>query len=279
MRRKIDFYGEIQGEPGVIMAFSKIHEELGFSKLIPSSSKGFDIDSIEYNGRDVTVEFEYLSSNFISHGHQAQMDDKRKYVVICWEDDCSLITKLRDEYGKKLYDLISIRKYVNIKNEITASHPKKDLEETKYAVMSYNPNVAGKDFSAWAFSHCYRVTTSKRNPKFADDKLPPGSKILFYQNGFIIGGFTVVRYEIIKRPKTEREWVLYKKLTDYPASLYTVSIEEYKEYDWLNGHIYYTDFFDIRDFKIRFSHFVKKKMSRHGKINLTRDEYFRIVGH
>jgi hypothetical protein len=279
MRRKIDFYGEIQGELGVIMAFSKIHEELGFSKLIPSSSKGFDIDSIEYNGSDVTVEFEYLSSNFISHGHQTQMDDKRNYVVICWEDDCGLITKLRDEYGKKLYDLISIRKYVNIKNEITASQPTKALEETKYAVMSYNPNVAGKDFSAWAFSHCYRVTTSKRNPKFADDKLPPGSKILFYQNGFIIGGFTVVRYEIIKRPKTEREWVLYKKLTDYPASLYTVSIEEYKEYDWLNGHIYYTDFFDIRDFKIRFSHFVKKKMSRHGKINLTRDEYFRIVGH
>ncbi len=276
---KIEFYGAIQGELGVIMAFSKIHEKLGFSKLIPSSSKGFDIDSIEFNGQEVTVEFEYRSSNFITHGHHTRMDNRKKYVVVCWEDDCGLMTMLKDKYGKKLHELIPIRKYVKIKNDVSTLQTKKDQEEPKYAVMAYNPRIADNDFSAWAFSHCYRVTTSKKVRRFADDKLPHGSKILFYQNDFIIGGYTVVRYEVIKKPRTEREWTLYKKLTDYPASLYTVSIEDYKDDGWLSGHIFYTDFFDIRDFKIRFSHYVKKKMSRHGKINLTKDEYFRIVGH
>jgi len=276
MRGKIDFYGDIQGEAGVIMAFSKIHEELGFSKLIPTTARGFDIDSIEYKGHDVTVEFEYLSSNFISHKHPAQMKKKRKYIVICWEDDCGLITKLRSDFGKELYALIEIRKYVTIKNDGQISQ---NGEEPKYAIMSYNPKQAGgKDFSAWAFSHCYRIQTSNKNPKFADDDLPAGSKILFYQKGYIIGGFTVVRFKVIKKPRTEREWSLYKTLTDFPASLFRVEIEEYKA-DWWSGHIFYTDFFDMRDFKVPLAHFSKKKMSYHGKINLTKEEYYRIVGH
>ncbi len=279
MRKKINFFGDIKGEVGVIMAFSKIHEELGFSKLIPSSTKGFDIDSIDYNGHDVTVEFEYLSSNFITHGHQTKMDDNRKYVVICWEDDCDLVARLRKKHGKKLYDLITIRKYVNIKNEISASQTTKDLPEPKYVVMAYNPSIAGKDFSAWAFSHCYRVTTLKNTPRFADDDLPRGSKILFYRNGFIIGSFTVVRYEIIERPRNKREWILYTKLTNEPASLYTLSVDEWKQEEWLRGHIFYTDFVDIRDFKLLFSRFVKKKMSRHGKINITKEQYYSIIGH
>lgn len=279
MRTKVDFYGEIQGEAGVIMAFSKIHKGLGFNKLIPSSSKGFDIDSIEYNGNEVTLEFEYLSSNFISHGHPSQMEDDRKYVVVCWEDDCGLMDKLKNKYRKHLHEVIAIRKYVNIIKETPSSRSSKSTEEPKFAVMSYNPRNAGKEFSAWAFSHCYRIQTSKKHPIFANDKLPPGSKILFSQKGFIVGGYTVVRYEIIEKPRAEREWKLYKKLTDYPASLYTVSIEEYKEGIWLRGHIYYTDFFDRSDFKIKLSHFVKKTMPRHGKLNLTRDQYFRILGY
>jgi hypothetical protein len=124
----------------------------------------------------------------------------------------------------------------------------------------------------------YRVTTSKRNPKFADDDLPPGSRILFYQNGWIIGSFTVVRYEIIERPKTNKEWLLYTKLTNYPASLYTLTVEENKQEVWLRGHIFYTDFIDRRDYKLKYSYFIKKKMSHHGKINITKNDYYRIVG-
>jgi len=54
MSPKIDFYGDIKEELGVIMAFAKIHDVIGFSKLIPSSSTGFDIDSIDYKGEEVT---------------------------------------------------------------------------------------------------------------------------------------------------------------------------------------------------------------------------------
>ena len=80
MIKKIDFYGDIKSETGVIMAFSKIHQLLGFSKLVASSARGFDIDSMDYNGENVTVEFEYLSSSFVSHGHQLQMD-KTKNIL------------------------------------------------------------------------------------------------------------------------------------------------------------------------------------------------------
>lgn len=275
MRKKIEFYGDIQGEAGVIMAFSKIHEQLGFNKLVPSTSRGFDIDSIDYHGHDVTLEFEYMSSSFINHGHPAKMQNDRKYVVICYEDDCGLKSKLKDEYGKTLYDLITIRKYIQIKENIGSA---KKNEEPLYALMSYNPDMAGgKDFSAWAFANCYRVSTSEKTPKFAGDKLPPGSKLLFSQDGYIIGGFTVVRYEIIDEPKTKREWIMYKKLTDYPASLYTVSIDDYKEY-WYRGHIFYTDFFDLRDFKVKVSHFIDTKMPRQGKSNLTKEKYDLIMG-
>ena len=272
--RKIDFYGPIQGELGVIMAFSKIHELLGFKKLMPSASRGFDIDSIEYNGHDVTVEFEFLSGNFIAHRHQDNMVSERKYVVVCWEDDCGLSTKLKNDYGLELFDIIEMRKYVNIRNDLERI----EAEEPLYVVLSYNPdNADGTDFGEWAFSNCFRTQTSPANPKFAGDNLPPGSKILFYQNGYIVGGCTVVRYEVIDEPKTAREWKLYKRLMDYPTTLFTMTVDEYKEF-FTRGHIFYIDFFDIRDFKIKLSKYISKKMSNHGKINITHEEYNSIIG-
>lgn len=273
--KKIDFYGSIQGEAGVIMAFSKLHDVLGFSRLVSSTNRGFDIDSINYKGQDVTVEFEFLSSNFITHKHPEKMIDGQKYVVICWEDDCGLMTTLKYKFRKELFELIEIRGYVNIKEDFET---KTEPEEPIYAILSYKQEMAGgKDFGEWAFSHCYRVKTSENNPKFGEDYLPIGSKILFYQNGFIIGGFTVVRYEIIDEPNTKREWELYKKLTDYPASLFTISIEDYKR-EFYRGHIFYTDFFDIRDVKIRLDQYISKQMPHQGKINISKDEYYRIIG-
>lgn len=273
--KKIEFYGDINEELGVVMAFSKLHESLGFSKLVPSSARGFDIASIEYNDFDVTVEFEYISSNFILHGHPANMDPDRKYVVVCWEDDCGLATTLNEEYNVKLYDIIELRKYVAIKQNIIDENE----QEPVYVILSYNPKYAdNKDFGEWAFSNCYRTPTDPTVPKFAKDSLPAGSKILFYQNGYIIGGCTVVRYEIIEPPKTKKEWKLYKQLSDYPISLYTMTVDEYKE-SFCRGHIFYIDFFDIRDSKIKLSHYIDKRMSRQGKMNICRDEYFKILGH
>ena len=97
MRTKLKLYSPVTEEAGVIMVFTKIHEQLGFKKLVTSSARGFDIDSIDYNGRDVTVEFEYVSSNYIRHEHPFKMIDERKYVVICWYDDCDLKSKLKKE--------------------------------------------------------------------------------------------------------------------------------------------------------------------------------------
>jgi len=272
--RKIELYGPIQEELGVIMAFAKIHEQLGFNKLVPSSARGFDINSIEYNGHDVTVEFEYKSSNFISHGHQNQMVGGRKYVIVCWEDDCGISTKLLSEYNKEVFEIIEMRKHVTIRkdlNHATAAEP-------QYVILSYNSANADRlDFGEWAFSNCYRTTTAPSNPKFAGDKLSPGSKILFYQNGYIVGGCTVVRYEVMDPPQSKREWELYKKLMDYPTTLFTMSIDEYKEF-YSRGHIFYKDFFDIRDYKIRLSNFISKKMSRQGKMNIIREEYNNILG-
>lgn len=275
--RKIDIYGDITEEAGVIMVFTKIHEVLGFSKLVTSSARGFDIDSIEYRNNDVTVEFEYKSSNYILHGHQENMEEGRKYVVVCWTDDCGLATKLKEKYNKELYDIIEVHKYVNVLHNFKNN---KSNDEPLYAILSYNYSMAdNKDFGAWKYVNCFRTATSSKHPKFAGDKLPTGSKILFYNNGYIIGGFTVVRYEVIDKPKTEGEWVLYKKLTDYPSTLYTVSINWWKTNGFPRGHIFYVDFFDIRDFKIKLSNFIDKKMGRQGKINLSKEEYYSIMGH
>ncbi len=257
------------------MIFTKIHEQLGFPFLVPSSARGFDIDLIEYKGLSVTVEFEYKSSNYILHGHQNAMLENRRYVVICWEDDCGLITRLKEEYGVELYELIEIRNYVKVV-------PKYELEnieeEPLYFIMSYRPSAAGnKDFGEWVNTNCFTTATSPEHPKFAGDYIPPGSKVLFYQNGYIIGGFTVVRYEVMDEPKTKRERNMYRKLTNYPISLYTMQDDEWWEFS--RGHIFFTDFFDTRDFKIKMSNYIDKHMSRHGKINITKEEYYKITGH
>ena len=175
MTKKVDFYGSIQEEVGVIMAFSKLHESLGFTKLVPSKNRGFDIESIEYNGKEVTIEFEFKSSNFISHKHPSKMIAGRNYVVVCWEDDCGLISRLKNEYEKDI-DLIEMRNYVRIKEDFET--PNLTIsEKPKYVILSYNPSIAGgRDFGDWASSHCYRVNTSKDNPKFAKDRLPPWIK-------------------------------------------------------------------------------------------------------
>ena len=93
--KKIEMYGTISEELGVVMAFSKLHEELGFPKLVPAKSRGFDIDDIEYKGRRVTLEFEYTSDNFINHEHVLAMRDERDYVLVCYEDNCDIVEKVK----------------------------------------------------------------------------------------------------------------------------------------------------------------------------------------
>src|SRR5699024_6115116 len=127
---KIAMYGNIKEELGVVM---------GFAKLVPSKSRGFDIDDIEYKGNRVTLEFEYTSDNFINHGHVLSMIPERNYVLVCYEDNCNIIQKVRDEYKKSNLEVIELKNYIDIKQEtITDSN-----ESLEYIVLNYNPYVAG----------------------------------------------------------------------------------------------------------------------------------------
>lgn len=277
--RKTDFFGEIKEESGVVMAFVKLHEQLGFKNIVPSQSRGFDIDSITYQDiHDVTVEFEYMSSNFILHKHPARMNPDRKYVVVCWDDDCGLKEKVLNRYQKQLHEVIALRKYITIQKEYNKPSDAKD--DRKYIVLSWNPKQSeNKDFGCWGESHCFRVKTDPRRKLFEQDKLPRGSRVLLYRNPNIIGGFTVERYEVIDPPQTEEGWKLYKQLTDYPATLFTVDLEKYQaDGEFLRGHIFYTDFFDARDFPISLEYLTrgKKKMSRQGKIDIAKEEFDRL---
>ena len=268
MKNKLKLYSPVTEEVGVIMVFTKIHEQLGFKKLVTSSARGFDIDSIDYKGQDVTVEFEYVSSNYIRHEHPFKMVDGRKYVVICWYDDCDLKSKLKKEYNKKIEEVICLDKYVDIVSEV---ENKKSQENIKYMILNYNPVYAdNRSFQEWSNSNLYRL-----NSRFGEG-IPAGSKVLIKQGDFIVGGFDVVRYQYINE-LNDNELELYKKLTDYPTTLFDNDISDLKE-NFTKGHIFYDNFFTIDKVKIKFSEFFPDKhMSHDGRIYITKEEYDSVI--
>lgn len=268
MRTKLKLYSPVTEESGVIMVFTKIHEQLGFKKLVTSSARGFDIDSIDYNGRDVTVEFEYVSSNYIRHEHPFKMIDERKYVVICWYDDCDLKSKLKKEYNKEIEEVICLDKYVEV---VSDAENKKSNKNIKYMILNYNPIYAdNRSFQEWSNSNLYRL-----NSRF-NEGIPAGSKVLVKQGDFIVGGFDVVRYQYINE-LNDNELELYKKLTDYPITLFDNDISDLKE-NFTKGHIFYDNFFTIDKVKIKFSElFPDKHMSHDGRIYISKDEYDSII--
>ena len=85
-------------------------------------------------------------------------------------------------------------------------------------ILNYNPDYAeNRSFQEWSNSNLYRL-----NSKFTN-KIPKGSKFLIKQGDFIVGGFDVVRYEYINE-LNDNELELYKKLTDYPMTLFNNDI-------------------------------------------------------
>ena len=74
-------------EAGTVVAFAQRAEELGFS--IVSIGRAFPDATLHIDGVTVKAEFEYLSRNFKSHGHDPNGCD----MIICWRDnwgDCPL---------------------------------------------------------------------------------------------------------------------------------------------------------------------------------------------
>lgn len=266
--KKIKLYSPVTEEAGVIMVFTKIHEQLGFKKLVTSSARGFDIDNIDYKGQDVTVEFEYVSSNFIKHEHPFEMDDGKKYVVICWYDDCDLKSKIKKDYHKRIEEVICLEKYVEVVSDIENKKQNKDI---KYIILNYNPEYAdNRSFYEWSNSNLYRL-----NSRFSGG-IPVGSKILIKQGDYIVGGFDVVRYEYIEN-LNDKELDLYKKLTDYPITLFDNDIPSLKK-EFTKGHIFYDNFFLIDKVKIKFSKaFPNKHMSHDGRVYITKEEYDSII--
>lgn len=87
----IDFRGLRQApvnEQGVVFLFGKISEELGFSieaikTAFPDCEGKRLIDRRKNHWENVSIEFEYSSSNFYQHGHDASKCD----VIVCWMHD------------------------------------------------------------------------------------------------------------------------------------------------------------------------------------------------
>ena len=245
---KIKFYSPICEESGVVMAFTKLHEQLGFPKIVSSSARGFDIDDIEYidnlGKHRVTIEFEYLSSNFILHGHQKLMDDMHKYIVICWEDDCNLARTLADKYEKYLYNIIELKDFI----EIVPDDKNIDIIDPNYYLINYNrKNAEYRPIAAWANSNTYRFNNNN------NIKIKNASKALIKQGDYIVGGFDIIRFNNIKISDNDDLISLYKSLTDYPVSLFTMSINEIKN-EYVNnniGHIFYDNFYELDNINLR----------------------------
>lgn len=92
-------------EQGVVYLFGMVSDELGYLvKAIHTSFPDCEakrcIDARNNRWRRVRVEFEYRSSNFLEHGHDATQCD----VIVCWEHDwhgCPLeIVELRSVLGR-----------------------------------------------------------------------------------------------------------------------------------------------------------------------------------
>lgn len=76
---------EPENEMGVVSLFSMYHRELDFPFIV-KIQKGFpDATVIDTEGNTVTIEFEYIASNFIQHGHPQKGCD----LIVCWENDLS----------------------------------------------------------------------------------------------------------------------------------------------------------------------------------------------
>jgi len=277
MKKKLfTMHGPVKNEAGVVMAFSKIHDKIGFPKIGSPSPRGFDIEDIIYekNGKKhlVTVEFEYKSQNFILHKHHLQMEKGKKYVLICWENNFD-IAKTLEKSHQELFDIIELSKFVDTETKLE-NQVDDSLEDPGYIILSYSTKHAGYDFSSWKDVHCFRVKTHETHKKFSKDHIAPGTKVLFAQDGYIVGGFTIERYAVIDCPKTKNEKLIYKTLLDYPNSLFEHDIEyDFDPETFYRGHIFYKDFFELNARIDWRKHIKDKKMSNDGYIKIKKEQY------
>lgn len=92
-----------ENEQGVVFLFAKLMEKVGFEKIVEIGRPFPDCTAINRSGKQVKIEFEYLSHNFITHKHNPKKCD----CIICWKDDSKNNRKLPKiiELRKKLVEL------------------------------------------------------------------------------------------------------------------------------------------------------------------------------
>ena len=115
-------------EQGVVFLFGRLLNDLNMY-IEEVRTKYPDCVARRYTGtgwKKVYVEFEYLSSNFILHGHNPKECD----IIVCWEDDLSQEKKLFLE-GIQIIELKSLIKDPTIKNEEIKT-PEKEMEKSEY---------------------------------------------------------------------------------------------------------------------------------------------------
>jgi len=76
---------EPRNEAGVIILFTLVMKQLGFSGVIKTQGN-FPDCTARRKGKNVILEFEYKSRTFEAHGHLRELG-KKKCTVICWEDN------------------------------------------------------------------------------------------------------------------------------------------------------------------------------------------------
>jgi len=263
-KKKITVYAkpEIGQEKFTRHIFSICSKELGYEILnIQEAFPDCTAIDLERN-KIVQIEFEYEAGNFIAHGHDKQMDKDKEYIVVCWNNKGSDLVRSRGV----VVIVLKEEKRLNIEIAEPPEIKKNQIEKPRHIIISYNRKMAyGKEFSEFESVRMFR--TNVRLGK----SLPKGSVIVLYENSWLIGEFTVVRYHYLKKkPETSYEKELYSLLS-YPV---TVSTDPVK--DFTKGHISFTAF-KMYDPRVSIS-VLKRKMTRSGFLNIKYEEYQKIRG-
>jgi len=80
--------------------FKKNYKKLGFSKILKSNTKGFPDFVMLKNNKEVKVELEIKSSNFILHNHSSEKVD----MVVCVIEDVKLGIPTKIAKGVRVMD-------------------------------------------------------------------------------------------------------------------------------------------------------------------------------
>ena len=99
---------EPRNEAGVIILFSLVMKQLGFSGIIQAQGNFPDCIARK-RGRSVPVEFEFKAKTFLAHNHDRDLK-RGKCTVICWEDNWP--------NPPKNIEIISLSKKLGLSNRV-----------------------------------------------------------------------------------------------------------------------------------------------------------------